>query len=223
MQSIIYRSYLTHSPLQAIERYREVVQEEPTVILCRPDFLLIDVTPEIEKMIIRSRKAAYGLLLLTHQASGVDEINYLGKIELKKNSITPIPKGEDQPKVYIRNAKHEIIKPKVGRPHKENAVICPNCGSTIRDLNDIGFWYGWEKGIIPPYWEELRKYVLERDNYKCAGCDKKFGIEELSAHHIIAKEDGGTDSARNLETRCRKCHADYHPIFGEDNQPIVDA
>lgn len=56
------------------------------------------------------------------------------------------------------------------------------------------------------YWSEIRKNVLERDDYTCQLCglsaDTKFHI-----HHIEKKVLGGSDFLDNLITVCPKCHS----------------
>lgn len=80
----------------------------------------------------------------------------------------------------------------------------------------LGHWYGWAQGIEPIYWEALRLYVLRRDRFTCQKCYRKLLPSELRCHHVIRKEDGGTDSARNLITLCAECHLDEHPIYAEE-------
>jgi hypothetical protein len=53
----------------------------------------------------------------------------------------------------------------------------------------------------------FRAKVLWRDNYICQHCGAK---EELNAHHIVQKIDGGTDTPKNGITLCKKCHDSLH-------------
>ena len=53
----------------------------------------------------------------------------------------------------------------------------------------------------------FRAKVLWRDNYTCQHCGAK---EELQAHHILQKIDGGTNTPKNGITLCRKCHDALH-------------
>ncbi|WP_019060974.1 HNH endonuclease [Streptomyces prunicolor] len=55
-------------------------------------------------------------------------------------------------------------------------------------------------------WEALRLQVLQRDQYVC---QLQFGDCEGQAtqvDHIIAKNNGGTDTLDNLQAACRKCN-----------------
>jgi hypothetical protein len=53
----------------------------------------------------------------------------------------------------------------------------------------------------------FRAKVLWRDNYTCQHCG---GKEELNAHHIMGKMNGGTDTPKNGITLCKKCHDSLH-------------
>jgi len=53
----------------------------------------------------------------------------------------------------------------------------------------------------------FRAKVLWRDNYTCQHCGTK---EELNAHHIVQKIDGGTNTPKNGITLCQKCHDELH-------------
>lgn len=55
------------------------------------------------------------------------------------------------------------------------------------------------------YQSEIRKKVLERDDYTCQVCGfvKTSG---LHVHHILKRAEGGTDHLDNLITVCPSCH-----------------
>ncbi len=94
--------------------------------------------------------------------------------------------------------------------------MCPHCEGKINDFEHLGYWYGWGLGIEPPYWQELKLYVFRRDDFTCQECHKKFATNLLIAHHIQRKEDGGIDSAKNLQTMCVYCHPDTKPVYDEE-------
>lgn len=60
-------------------------------------------------------------------------------------------------------------------------------------------------------WRMLRQLVLKNDKFYCQRCDKKFPNSELTAHHIVPRDDGGVDDLSNLITLCNPCH-DYVEI-----------
>jgi len=67
------------------------------------------------------------------------------------------------------------------------------------------------------YWSEVRKAVLERDNYTCQKCGK-VGKGRFHIHHILKRRKGGTDHMDNLITVCPVCHKavdskEYNPTW----------
>lgn len=50
----------------------------------------------------------------------------------------------------------------------------------------------------------VRKYILERDEYKCVYCGSK---ENLQIDHIISVFSGGQNKICNLQILCRSCNA----------------
>ena len=56
---------------------------------------------------------------------------------------------------------------------------------------------------LPPNWPELRRAVLNRDDYACVKCG---GRGKLEIDHIQSRRDGGDDELENLQTLCRICH-----------------
>ncbi|GAB7057357.1 hypothetical protein JCM16163A_41060 [Paenibacillus sp. YK5] len=60
---------------------------------------------------------------------------------------------------------------------------------------------------------ELRQQILERDGKKCSKCSSK---QKLHVHHIVHREDGGSNEPDNLITLCDICHAEEHrgePVY----------
>jgi len=54
----------------------------------------------------------------------------------------------------------------------------------------------------------VKAYVLYRDNYLCQKCKTKKG--KLYVHHIIFRNNGGTDIPDNLVVLCSDCHKKLH-------------
>lgn len=52
-------------------------------------------------------------------------------------------------------------------------------------------------------WRKLRERCLVRDYRQCVLCTS---TRRLTAHHIIARQDGGEDAIGNLVTLCHECH-----------------
>lgn len=69
-----------------------------------------------------------------------------------------------------------------------------------------------------PNWKQIRKHILERDNYACRICFRDGGEVVLQVHHINGNREDNEDS--NLVTLCkghhRKLHQSlYQPILGQ--------
>ena len=54
-----------------------------------------------------------------------------------------------------------------------------------------------------PAWRRLSRHVVSRDE-ACVRCGSTHC---LSAHHVIARAEGGADHVDNLVTLCARCHA----------------
>ena len=73
------------------------------------------------------------------------------------------------------------------------------------DIEGEEYQNGEQKGFY-----NVREYVLWRDGHVCQNCKGKSGDVILEAHHIIHREDGGSDRPENLITLCDTCHTSYH-------------
>ena len=202
MNNLSYIAIMTNDPIKAIESYLKKTGYDPTVLLCRPGFSISS-----NPLIAESRNAAWGAFLVSH---------VVNPDEVENSSVQAIYKERGEPREKSGGKKIDLSFPKgkIGRPERPKAC-CPHCHSLIASFEDLGYWYGWALGITPPYWDELREYVFKRDKYICQDCGKKFPIGYLQAHHEVPKEEGGEDSARNLQTLCQDCHQDSKPIFDD--------
>jgi hypothetical protein len=52
-------------------------------------------------------------------------------------------------------------------------------------------------------WDNIRRQVYKRDNYRCVLCGQK---KKLHAHHIIPIKVSKNNSLSNLVSVCDKCH-----------------
>lgn len=72
----------------------------------------------------------------------------------------------------------------------------------------IACW-GYQKG--PNYgYANTKAMVKARDGYKCAICKGKHKDSQLDVHHIIYRNQGGSDEPENLITLCHTCHKKLH-------------
>ena len=53
----------------------------------------------------------------------------------------------------------------------------------------------------------LRRFVFERDGFRCRKCGKPGRLE---AHHVRPVAAGGNDSPENILTLCVCCHIQHH-------------
>ena len=66
------------------------------------------------------------------------------------------------------------------------------------------------------WFNNVREYVLYRDNHTCQCCHGKLKDNILQVHHIESRKTGG-NAPNNLITLCKTCHTKYHS--GEINLP----
>lgn len=67
----------------------------------------------------------------------------------------------------------------------------------------------YQKGLKYGF-HNTKAYVLYRDRYTCQHCKGKSKDRRLHCHHIIFKEDGGSDDPENLLVMCKTCHGLLH-------------
>ena len=66
----------------------------------------------------------------------------------------------------------------------------------------------WEFPDYPDNWDELRRDVLIRDDFKCQECDRSDIT--LHVHHVLSLSNGGSNNLSNLKTLCVNCHTRKH-------------
>ena len=71
---------------------------------------------------------------------------------------------------------------------------------------DVKRW-DYQKGNQKGFYN-VKAYVLHRDGYQCQKCKTKKG--KLHVHHIVFRNNGGTDTPSNLITLCGGCHDRLH-------------
>jgi len=67
----------------------------------------------------------------------------------------------------------------------------------------------YQKGINYGF-ANTKAYILNRDNHTCCNCKGKSKQKRLEVHHIIFRENGGSDEHDNLITLCKTCHDGIH-------------
>jgi 5-methylcytosine-specific restriction endonuclease McrA len=61
--------------------------------------------------------------------------------------------------------------------------------------------------LAPDAYEQLRRRVLERDNWRCQNCGS---LKNLQVHHKTTRSQLGDDAEFNLITLCDSCHSSEH-------------
>lgn len=87
-------------------------------------------------------------------------------------------------------------------------------------------WY--KEALLDPRWDQKRKIILKRDNYKCTDCGATN--VKLHVHHIKYKEYGTMPwdyDNDQLTSLCDKCHKKVHNIkinniFEDETQDVCD-
>lgn len=117
--------------------------------------------------------------------------------------------------------KDRIIELKRAFPYLRvsNDLVAAVVGTTMSYAQQIK--YLPEEGVrdrqVPT---RLRNQTLERDEYACVRCGAS---EELEAHHIIPRHEGGPDDLENMATLCSDCHSEVHRgIVYEDKTEFWD-
>lgn len=87
-------------------------------------------------------------------------------------------------------------------------------GVSRRRISERKTWYSsvYQKSDFPEdtreEWIRISLYVKGTDNFRCRACYKKFyrKSKELTVHHIIPRDCGGTNDFDNLISLCLECH-----------------
>jgi hypothetical protein len=67
----------------------------------------------------------------------------------------------------------------------------------------------YQQGSLYEY-ENVKSYIIARENNKCQICGKDYDDNGWHLHHIKQRKDGGTDRVDNLALVHEQCHKDFH-------------
>jgi 5-methylcytosine-specific restriction endonuclease McrA len=207
-----YRGYATHDLDEAIRAYIKKTGHQPTIIISRSQ----DNFPNHPLMVYDKSSIPNGVLISHEIIKAEYEMDR--DIRLLRHTTFAIDNGNGGTNMSaseIQEALNKRSKPPKPIIHEDDT--CPVCNHKL-DFETLGHWIGWEFGITPPYWEILRLYIFRRDEFTCRKCHRRLAADLLQCHHIVRKEEGGTDSAKNLQTLCRDCHEDLKPIMPENDE-----
>jgi len=192
----------------------ELLPSTPTVVAPRelPVRFQMDLTPEQE-----ARRSAMTERL--HKLGGVpnDRAELMlealaSLLETKELQGQKCPRGHhsSQPPVQIHVHENEAtgvmtVQADVGERELSKAEAeRMRCDAAICKQG------GRNTTTIPP---RVRREVLARDQHRCQapGCGRTRFLE---VHHIVARQQGGTNQLENLITLCGSCHRLWHEQNG---------
>jgi hypothetical protein len=68
----------------------------------------------------------------------------------------------------------------------------------------------YQQGSLYEY-QNMRSFLMDREHGKCQLCGKEFSKgNDSHIHHIIPRDDGGTDREKNLALLHKSCHKKLH-------------
>ena len=116
------------------------------------------------------------------------------------------------------------IKALIGDKRANNLYCSNACKKACSIFGKQKYPRGLEPATSREVQPELRKMVLERDNWTCQKCGKskeKFSELELHCHHMFPINEDPICSADmdNCETLCKECHQWKHQNIPGCNYP----
>lgn len=107
---------------------------------------------------------------------------------------------------FLRGQKYDNLK----KEYDELKIICSNFENELKEIkNSEIYQLGLKAKERKKMTANLRKFILERDDYTCQYCGKSLHDDynlKLEVDHIIPIDKGGKTDPSNLQTLCRKCN-----------------
>lgn len=126
------------------------------------------------------------------------------------NRVKSKHKGWLAPSIENKIDNHIKIIQKVHKILPITKIVLELANFDIQKLNNpnINKW-DYQKGERLGF-ENVKAYVLARDNYECQYCKGKSKDNRLEVHHIIQRKDGGSNNQDNLIVLCKTHHDLLH-------------
>jgi hypothetical protein len=130
-----------------------------------------------------------------------------------------------KPRFLNRKKRTGMLRPSVERKYQAHlkiirlcqeilpisSVILESGNFDIQKINNpeiVG--EGYQKGDMYGY-QNIRSYLMSRENGKCQLCNKEFSKGQPShIHHILERSKKGSDMPKNLAILHKKCHVKLH-------------
>ena len=193
----------------------EVETDEETEIICGIDdgsvhvgISLVQVCKNYNKPIfkgtIEQRKDVKGLMDVRHgyrrykrSHKRYRKVRFDNRsASTRKDRIAPSILQKKQSIIRVINKLNTFIN--IKEYHLEDVAV------DIRALTEDKKLYKWQYQKSNRLDENIRKYIILRDDSKCMECGKSNCI--LEVHHIVPKRLNGKNNQDNLITLCSSCH-----------------
>ena len=138
----------------------------------------------------------------------VRNLRYRARRFSNRKQMTPQPSVRQRKGSIIRWLKDMMKRIKIEKVVIEEGIFDTSSLAAGRKL------YGKEFSQSEYEGKNFRAKVLWRDKYQCQHCKSK---NNLQAHHIRQRKDGGTNRVSNGLTLCEKCHSGLHKGLWELN------
>ena len=117
------------------------------------------------------------------------------------------PNGWLSPSMKQKADSHIRIIDKFASLVPVNKIKIETAKFDIQKINNFDIHGKEYQNGVQKDFENVREYVLYRDNHTCQHCKKTNLL--LQVHHIISRKTGG-NRPDNLVTLCLKCHEKHH-------------
>jgi 5-methylcytosine-specific restriction endonuclease McrA len=77
---------------------------------------------------------------------------------------------------------------------------------------DAAWWAGYNGYLQSSHWQQLRRSVIYRDQFRCQNCFQKVTDASAHVHHLsyVGFNRVGQSFAFECVTLCRDCHSKFH-------------
>ena len=122
--------------------------------------------------------------------------------------------------VEYRNQQYCSNECQKGLPYHRRRNKCKVCGEYYKPTaRRTAYYCSWECSSADTK-AHSRFIILERDNFTCIYCGRSSFEDSAELHidHVVPHSKGGTNTASNLVTACKRCNLEKHdkPLMNPD-------